>query len=147
MYKNLAATLVAACFLPPATQAAPPPQTRSRPRGSTCHANYRRRLDASARPGPPARCEKALGAGANHLRRERARRADAERVIRDLAAQGNQIIFTTSFGYMEPTLKVARDFPDVKFEVLTGYKRAPNVATPTRAITKGATLPASRPGA
>src|SRR5437868_7815882 len=55
--------------------------------------------------------------------------ADAERVIRDLAQQGNKLIFTPSFGYMEPTLKVAREFPDVKFESITGYKRAPNVAT------------------
>lgn len=55
--------------------------------------------------------------------------ADAERVIRDLAQQGNQIIFTPSFGYMEPTLKVAREFPNVKFESITGYKAAPNVAT------------------
>ena len=55
--------------------------------------------------------------------------ADAERVLRDLAASGNQLIFTTSFGYMEPTLKVARDFPNVKFENLTGYKRTDNVAT------------------
>ncbi len=55
--------------------------------------------------------------------------ADAERVIRDLARQGNRIIFTPSFGYMEPTLKVARDFPGVKFESITGYKQAPNVAT------------------
>ncbi|AMO22333.1 BMP family ABC transporter substrate-binding protein [Ramlibacter solisilvae] len=55
--------------------------------------------------------------------------ADAERVIRDLAQQGNKLIFTPSFGYMEPTLKVARDFPDVKFESVTGYKNAPNVAT------------------
>jgi simple sugar transport system substrate-binding protein len=55
--------------------------------------------------------------------------ADAERVIRDLAQQGNKLIFTPSFGYMEPTLKVARDFPDVKFESVTGYKTAPNVAT------------------
>lgn len=54
---------------------------------------------------------------------------DAERVLRDLARQGNQIIFTTSFGYMEPAMRVAREFPDVKFEVLTGYKQAPNVAT------------------
>jgi len=54
---------------------------------------------------------------------------DAERVIRDLAMQGNQLIFTPSFGYMEPTMKVARDFPDVKFESITGYKQAPNVAT------------------
>ena len=53
---------------------------------------------------------------------------DAERVIRDLAATGHQIIFTPSFGYMEPTLKVAREFPHVKFESITGYKTAPNVA-------------------
>jgi basic membrane protein A len=54
--------------------------------------------------------------------------ADAERVIRDLAQQGHQIIFTPSFGYMEPTLRVAAEFPDVKFESVTGYKTAPNVA-------------------
>ncbi|HAL38145.1 MAG TPA: BMP family ABC transporter substrate-binding protein, partial [Polaromonas sp.] len=54
--------------------------------------------------------------------------ADAERVIRDLASQGNQLIFTPSFGYMEPTLKVAKDFPNVKFESITGYKTAANVA-------------------
>ena len=39
---------------------------------------------------------------------------DATRVIRELAKQGNEIIFTTSFGYMEPTLKVAKEFPNVK---------------------------------
>ena len=54
--------------------------------------------------------------------------ADAERVIRDLASTGHRLIFTPSFGYMEPTLKVAKDFPDVKFESITGYKTAPNVA-------------------
>ena len=53
--------------------------------------------------------------------------ADAERVFRDLAAQGNKIIFATSFGYMEPMLKVAGEFPDVKFEHATGYKTAPNM--------------------
>jgi len=53
--------------------------------------------------------------------------ADAERVIRDLAQQGNKIIFATSFGYMEPMLKVAKDFPDVKFEHATGYKTADNM--------------------
>ncbi|MBA2675075.1 BMP family ABC transporter substrate-binding protein [Ramlibacter sp.] len=53
---------------------------------------------------------------------------DAERVIRDLAQQGHKLIFTPSFGYAEPTLKVAREFPDVKFEAVTGYKTAPNVA-------------------
>ncbi len=55
--------------------------------------------------------------------------ADAERVIRDLAQQGHKLIFTPSFGYMEPTLRVARDFPDVRFESITGLKTAANVAT------------------
>jgi basic membrane protein A len=54
---------------------------------------------------------------------------DSERVIRELASSGHGIIFTTSFGFMNPTLKVAKDFPDVKFEHATGYKRADNVAT------------------
>ncbi len=55
--------------------------------------------------------------------------ADAERVIRKLATDGNGLIFTTSFGFMEPTLKVAKQFPKVKFEHCTGYKRAANLAT------------------
>ena len=54
---------------------------------------------------------------------------DAERVIRQLAASGHGLIFTTSFGFMDPTIKVAKQFPDVKFEHATGYKRADNVAT------------------
>tara|TARA_B110000037_G_scaffold41958_1_gene51810 strand:+ start:411 stop:1538 length:1128 start_codon:yes stop_codon:yes gene_type:complete len=54
---------------------------------------------------------------------------DATRVIRELAQQGNEIIFTTSFGYMEPTLKVAKEFPNIKFEHMTGYKRTANLAT------------------
>jgi len=53
---------------------------------------------------------------------------DAERVIRELAASGHGLIFTPSFGYMEPTLKVAREFPQVRFESITGYKTAANVA-------------------
>lgn len=55
--------------------------------------------------------------------------ADAERVIRQLAAAGNDMIFTTSFGYMEPTLKVAKLFPKVRFYHATGYKTAANVNT------------------
>ena len=54
---------------------------------------------------------------------------DAARVIRELAKQGNQMIFTTSFGYMDPTLKVSKEFPDVKFDHITGYKRTANMAT------------------
>ena len=48
--------------------------------------------------------------------------ADAERVIRDLAAEGNKLIFGTTFGYMEPMLKVAADTKGVMFEHATGYK-------------------------
>jgi basic membrane protein A len=52
---------------------------------------------------------------------------DAERVIRELAQSGNKIIFTTSFGYMNPTLKVAKQFPNTDFEHATGYKTDRNV--------------------
>lgn len=52
---------------------------------------------------------------------------DAERAIERLARSGCNLIFTTSFGFMEPTLDVAKRFPDVKFEHATGYKTAPNV--------------------
>ncbi|HUC62713.1 MAG TPA: BMP family ABC transporter substrate-binding protein [Alphaproteobacteria bacterium] len=55
--------------------------------------------------------------------------ADSEHVINDLAAKGNKLIFTTSFGYMNYTLKVAKQYPDVYFEHCTGYKRAKNVST------------------
>ena len=54
---------------------------------------------------------------------------DAERTHERLARDGCQIVFTTSFGFMEPTLKVAKKFPDVKFEHATGYKTADNVTT------------------
>jgi simple sugar transport system substrate-binding protein len=53
---------------------------------------------------------------------------DAERVIRMLA-KTNDIIFATSFGYMEPMLKVAKEFPNVKFEHATGYKQSDNMAS------------------
>ena len=55
--------------------------------------------------------------------------ADAERAMTQMALQGADIIFTTSFGYMDPTINVAAKFPDVKFEHATGYKRADNVST------------------
>jgi len=55
--------------------------------------------------------------------------ADAERVIRELASDGNKLIFGTTFGYMEPMLKIAPDFKDVKFEHATGYKTADNLRT------------------
>jgi len=55
--------------------------------------------------------------------------ADAERVFRDMAGQGNKLIFGTTFGYMEPMLKAAADLKDVKFEHATGYKQAENMRT------------------
>lgn len=53
---------------------------------------------------------------------------DAERVIRQLAAGGHELIFTTSFGFMNPTIRVAKQFPKVKFEHATGYQTSENVA-------------------
>jgi basic membrane lipoprotein Med (substrate-binding protein (PBP1-ABC) superfamily) len=57
--------------------------------------------------------------------------ADAERAIERFARSGCNIIFTTSFGYMDPTNKVAKDFPDVKFEHATGYKPTIRTWRPT----------------
>lgn len=54
---------------------------------------------------------------------------ESERVIRDLAQSGHKLIFTTSFGYMNPTIKVAKSFPDTIFMHATGYKLAKNVGT------------------
>ena len=135
MYKNLAGravlACVAACFLSPAfSQPQPQPQPQPLKIGFVYvtpvtdagwvrqHEEGRKAVDA------------ALGGRVKTTYVENvAEGADAERVIRDLAQQGNTLIFTPSFGYMEPTLKVAKDFPDVKFESITGYRTAPNVAT------------------
>ncbi len=54
---------------------------------------------------------------------------DAARVIRQYAQQGYKVIFATSFGYMDPMLEVARDFPDIYFEHCSGFKTAPNMST------------------
>lgn len=135
MYKNLAAALAAACLLlSPISraQSAPPPAVVKAafvyvspitPAGWTRqHENARLAVEAALnRPGQPAVVETTFVENVPEG-------ADAERVIRDLAQQGHHIIFTPSFGYMEPTLKVAREFPHVKFESVTGYKTAPNVA-------------------
>jgi basic membrane protein A and related proteins len=53
---------------------------------------------------------------------------DAERVMTDMVLKGADLIFTTSFGYMNPTINVAAKFPNVKFEHATGYKQADNVS-------------------
>ncbi len=129
MYKNLAAVLAAACCLSPAFS-----QTQDAGKDPLKvgfvyvtplteagwvhqHDEGRKAVDA------------ALGAKVKTTYVENVSEGpDAERVIRDLARQGHKLIFTPSFGYMEPTLKVAREFPEVKFESITGYKTAPNVA-------------------
>lgn len=66
--------------------------------------------------------------------------ADSERVIRDLVAKGNQIIFTTSFGYMDATKKVADATPNVKFYHATGYKNGANMGTYEARTYEGAYL-------
>jgi len=66
--------------------------------------------------------------------------ADAERVIRDMIKQGNTLIFGTTFGYMEPMLRVAGDAKNVKFEHATGYKTAENMRTYDSRTYEGAYL-------
>jgi simple sugar transport system substrate-binding protein len=130
MYKNLAATLVAACFFLPAVQAQSPSKLTEPIKAGFVYvspiteAGWTRQHDEGRKA-----VEKALGDQVKTtFVADVAEGADAERVIRDLAQQGHQIIFTPSFGYMEPTLKVAKEFPNVKFESVTGFKTAPNVA-------------------
>src|ERR687894_1631258 len=73
--------------------------------------------------------EKAFGDKVETTYVESVPEADSERAIEQLARTGHGLVFTTSFGFMEPTLKVARKYPNVKFEHATGFKRAPNLAT------------------
>ena len=73
--------------------------------------------------------EKELGDQVETAYVENVAESDSERPIERFARDGCNIIFTTSFGFMEPTLKVAKKFPDVKFEHATGYKVADNVTT------------------
>ena len=73
--------------------------------------------------------QKAMGDQVETTFLENVPEADSERSIEQLARAGNKLIFTCSFGFMEPTLKVAKKYPDVKFEHNTGYKQAANVAT------------------
>jgi simple sugar transport system substrate-binding protein len=134
MYKNLAAALAAACFFAPVFSQAPAP-AKAAPAAvvkagfvyvtPVTEAGWTRQHDEGRKA-----VETALGSGVRTTFVENVPEgADAERVIRDLAATGHQIIFTPSFGYMEPTLKVAQDYPNVKFESITGYKTTANVAT------------------
>jgi basic membrane protein A len=134
MYKNLAAAFAAACCSLSAFSADPPPLkvgfvyvapltaagwVRQHDQGRLAMERALN-ADAGARAQPAVQTTYVENV---------AEGPDAERVIRDLARQGHQLIFTPSFGYMEPTLRVARDFPGVRFESITGYKTALNVAT------------------
>ncbi len=129
MYKNLAAALAAACFISPVFSQSPPAAKEPLKIGFVyvaplTDAGWVRQHEEGRKA-----VESALGDRVKTTYVENVPEGtDAERVIRDLASQGHQLIFTPSFGYMEPTLKVAKDFPDVKFESVTGYKTAPNVA-------------------
>jgi basic membrane protein A and related proteins len=130
MYKNLAATLVAATFFSPAFAQTASPQNQPLKAAFVYVAplldtGWVRQHDEGRKALQAALGDKVKTSYVENVPEG----ADAERVIRDLAAQGNQIIFTPSFGYMEPTLKVAKEFPQVRFESITGYKRADNVAT------------------
>ena len=73
--------------------------------------------------------QSALGSQvATHYVENVAEGPDCERVLRDLASNGNDMIFSTSFGFMNSAVRVAKQFPHVKFEQATGYKTAPNLA-------------------
>ncbi len=136
MYKNLvsagAVALVAACFLTPAfAQTSKPSIASDEPLkvgfvyvAPLTDAGWVRQHDEGRKA-----VEAALGSRVKTRYIENvAEGSDGERVIRDLAQQGYGLIFTPSFGYMEATLRVAQEFPAVRFESITGYKTAPNVA-------------------
>ena len=133
MYKNLVAAIAAACFFTPAFSTDKPPLkvgfvyvapltemgwVRQHDQGRKA---MERALNGDGKPGSPPVVQTTFVENV-------AEGPDAERVIRDLAQQGHQLIFTPSFGYMEPTLRVAKDFPGVRFESITGYTMAANVA-------------------
>jgi basic membrane protein A and related proteins len=136
MYKNLAATVLAACFSFSAFSQQPvalhsPVTTPANPLkigfvyvAPLTEAGWVRQHEEGRKAVAAALDGKVKTTYVENV----AEGADAERVIRDLAQQGHKLIFTPSFGYMEPTLKVAKDFPDVMFESITGYKTATNVA-------------------
>ena len=142
MYKNLAAALAAACVClsaaaparaqtPPATEAAAPGAASAPLKAAWLYmspvpaAGWTRQHDEARQ-----QAERALGSRVQTLALPDVAEnpADAERVLRDLARQGQQIIFTTSFGYMPSVMKVAAEFPQIKFECLTCLHTADNVA-------------------
>ncbi len=141
MYKNLAASMLAACFALSVSVAVTSASAQTPATSASASAKEPLKVgfvyvapltDAGwVRQHDEGRkaVEAALGSKVKTTYVENVPEgADAERVIRELASSGHKVIFTPSFGYMEPTLKVAKDFPDVKFESITGYKTAANVS-------------------
>lgn len=137
MYKNLVALLCAACLFPPVFSQTPmaigagPNSVRPEPLkigfvyvAPLLDAGWVKQHDEGRKAMQTALGDRVKTSYVENV----AEGPDAERVIRDLAQSGHRLILTPSFGYMEPTLKVAKDFPDVKFESITGFKTAPNVA-------------------
>jgi basic membrane protein A and related proteins len=137
MYKNLAATFVAACFFSSVfSQNVKPPERAPDKAQEPLKAawlyvapltdtGWVRQHDEGRKAVQAALGDKVKTTFVENVPEG----ADAERVIRDLASQGNKLIFTPSFGYMEATMRVASEFPDVRFESITGYKTSANVAT------------------
>ena len=144
MYKNLATALAVACFFSPlqlpAAEASPSLASKAAPIKAAFvyvtpvfDMGWTRQHDEGRKA-----VEKALGTSVKTtVVADVAEGPDSERVVRDLAQQGHDIIFTTSFGYMEPTLKVAKEFPNVKFESITGYKTASNVSVANARYAEG----------
>ncbi|MEO6625778.1 MAG: BMP family ABC transporter substrate-binding protein [Burkholderiaceae bacterium] len=131
MFKNLVTVIAAACCLSPAFSADATPLkvgfvyvTPLTDAGWVRQHDQGRKALEAALNGPGAAPRRVETVYVENV----AEGPDAERVIRDLALQGCKLIFTPSFGYMEPTLKVAAEFPSVRFESITGYKTASNVA-------------------
>ena len=131
MFKNLVAAIAAACCFSPGFCADTAPLkigfvyvTPLTDAGWVHQHDLGRKAMEAALNGPGAAVKRVETVYVENV----AEGPDAERVIRDLALQGCKLIFTPSFGYMEPTLKVAAEFPGVRFESITGYKTAANVA-------------------
>ncbi len=125
MYKNLAAALAAACFFSPISFAQSTPVKAGFVYVSPItEAGWTKQHDEGRKAVEAALGDKVKTTFVADVPEG----ADAERVIRDLASQGHQIIFTPSFGYMEPTPQVAKASPNVTFDSVTGYKTAANVA-------------------
>lgn len=125
MFKNLIGALALVLCCPVIAQAAQPLQVGFVYVSPVGQAGWTYQHDLGRRE-----MEQALGAQVKTTVVEGVpESADAERVLRELAQRGHRLIFATSFGYLEPTLRVAADFPGVSFEHAGGYKTAPNVGT------------------